>query len=89
MLLAQELRSLVVSVAHTEAQNAHRITMLDGVFDLFNDLTDWATNTEHGDAALEVMSILEQYARKGTPQRKSEITDEVDISEALRPETAR
>jgi hypothetical protein len=37
--------------------------MLDRVLDLHNDLTDWATNTEHSDAAREIMEILERYAR--------------------------
>lgn len=63
-MLAPQIRQLAYDVARIETQSVKQQQMLNAVFDLHNDLTDWATNTEHEEAALEVMAILEIYAKK-------------------------
>lgn len=66
MHLATDLEQLVCGVTALELRADKQRIILDGLADLHNDLTDWATNTEHETAALEVMAILEQHVQKTT-----------------------
>lgn len=59
--LAPAVESLLAAVKNADSMMSSQRTLLDRTFDLHNDLTDWATNTEHTEAALEVMAILEKY----------------------------
>jgi hypothetical protein len=61
--IAPRLRALAIEISSLEEKANNQSEMLDRVLDLHNDLTDWATNTEHSDAAREIMEILERYAR--------------------------
>lgn len=61
MHLGTSLRSLSIEVSDVELKLAARNVMLDAMMDLHNDLNDWAVNTDHGQAAEEVMVILDQY----------------------------
>lgn len=73
MPLAPRLRALVVEVSSLEEKCENQSKLLDSVLDLHNDLTDWATNTEHSEAAMEVMAILEQYARPRASRQKTSV----------------
>jgi hypothetical protein len=64
MALASELRDVAAQIGVLEQRANVQAVVIDHLADLHNDLTDWATNTEHEQAALEVMSILEQYIQK-------------------------
>lgn len=67
-VIAPQIRALLDQAEATDLHAASCTEMLDATFDLHNDLTDWACNTEHATAAAEVMEILEKYARlKRTP----------------------
>lgn len=59
--LASQLRTLALGVAATEARSENQQALLDKTMDLHNDLTDWACNTEHTEAAAEIMELLERY----------------------------
>lgn len=73
-MLAPQLRQIALDIARMESQSANQAQMLNSVMDLHNDLTDWATNTEHTEAGLEVMAILETYIKKVVkPRPKSGI----------------
>lgn len=63
--LSHSLHVLLQQAIDAEAHQLSQAAMLDLTFDLHNDLTQWAVNTEHNDAALEVMAILEQYVLAG------------------------
>lgn len=63
MPIAPQLKALITEVSALEARAENQANMLDSTFDLHNAITDWATNTEHSDAAMEVMAILEQFVR--------------------------
>lgn len=71
MPIAPRLRALIVEISAIEDKCENQSEMLDHVLDLHNDLTDWATNTEHSDAAMEVMAILERYARPKASRLKT------------------
>lgn len=60
MHLGQSLRSLALNVSDVELKLAARNGMLDAMMDMHNDLNRWAVNTEHDQAAEEVMAILDQ-----------------------------
>lgn len=64
MHVADQLRTLALSVSDVELKLAGRSEILDCMMDLHNDLNDWAVNTEHDAAADEVMAILDQYLLK-------------------------
>lgn len=73
-MLAPQLRQIALDVARIETQTVKQAQMLNSVMDMHNDLTDWATNTEHTEAGLEVMAILETYVQKAAkPRPKSGI----------------
>ena len=60
MHLGQSLRSLALGVSDLELKLAARNGMLDAMMDMHNDLNRWAVDTEHDQAAQEVMAILDQ-----------------------------
>jgi hypothetical protein len=59
--LGDTLRSLALDVSDIELKLSARNGMLDAMMDLHNDLNGWAVNTEHDQAAEEVMAIVDQY----------------------------
>ena len=63
-MLAPQLEQLLSAARAQDAAVTAQRAMLDKKLDLFNDLTDWAANTKHGEAAVEVTQILEKYAQK-------------------------
>lgn len=68
--LGTQLRSLAVEAEALEAKSNRRGMLLDRSMDLHNELTDWACNTDHADAAEEVTRILDKYtvgARQDAP----------------------
>lgn len=64
MQIAPQLEEFARRVRIIEKAAGSNAVMLDTVMDLYNDLTEWATSTEHDEAAMEVMAILEQYVQK-------------------------
>lgn len=87
-MIAPHLESLMIQAQAMDRQNVARAEMLDRTFDLHNDLTDWATDTEHGGAALEVMAILEKYASPRLKIQSAQELQTVASPEALSPKTA-
>lgn len=71
MPIAPRLRALVVEISALEVKCNNQSTLIDCTLDLHNELTDWATNTEHGDAAMEVMAILEKFAQPTQVSRQT------------------
>lgn len=63
MKLAPRFEELLGELMLIEGSMDTQRAMLDHTFDLHNDLTDWAVNTGHSEAADEVLAILERYAR--------------------------
>lgn len=82
MTIAPRLRQLALEVSRMERHATQQSQLLDSLFDLHNDLTDWAVNTEHEEAALEVMAILEKYVRKA---KKG--SSDLSVSLALKSES--
>lgn len=82
-MIAPQMKALVDLCHDADLRLAAQGAMLDRTFDLHNDLTDWATNTEHDEAAMEVMAILDQYT---TVPVEPNIT--LTDSQVLSPETA-
>lgn len=61
MELAIQFEQFTSAVSALEKRVDSQGQIIDSLADLHNDITDWAVNTEHESAALEVMAILEQY----------------------------
>lgn len=64
LVIAPRAKDVMDQVGALEIHAANQALLIDKLADLHNDLTDWATNTEHEQAALEVMAILELYVQK-------------------------
>lgn len=62
--IAPRAKDVLDEISALEIHAASQTLLLDKLADLHNDLTDWATNTPHEEAALEVMGILEMYVQK-------------------------
>lgn len=54
--------AIVVS-QQQQRYTATKIT-LDALLDMYNDLTDWCTDTEFEDAGLQVMAIMENHYKR-------------------------
>lgn len=63
MKLAPRFEELLGELSLIEGSMDAQRVMLDHTFDLHNHLTEWAVNTDHEQAAKEVLAILERFAR--------------------------
>lgn len=59
-MLAPQLQELISAAKSADDKLSAQRAMLDARLDLHNELTDWVANTDHGDAAAEVLEILER-----------------------------
>lgn len=83
MAIAPQVQAFAEQVATLETRLAVREQMLTRLMDLHNDLLDWAVNTEHAEAAMEVGAILETYIKKAADKTVTVVAISEEMTEAL------
>lgn len=81
-MLAPQLEEIITIARDQDEALVSQRLMLDRTFDLHNDLTDWAADTQHAEAAAQIMAILEKYAG---PTYAKDLT--IPLPEELSPST--